>query len=138
MRTRDPQVPPGIVEQVQFSHLSGVAEGAINLHAAQPGWIRDIVISQLQLRQTVAQGVQGQFDVRPPCNPDSPTGMGLDNAYRVDVATGEAYGVERYPGGLPGLFARGVEHLHLHHLAIQRPEPLPPGWHPDSVVLLAE
>lgn len=138
VRTRDPAVLPGIVEQVQFSQLSGVAEGAINLHAAQPGWIRDISLNQLHLRQTVAQGVQGQYDVRPPCNPDSPTGMGLDNAYRLDKTTGEAYGVERYPGGLPGLFARGVENLQLNNLTIQRPEPLPSGWHPDSVVLLAD
>lgn len=138
VRTRDPAVLPGIVEQVQFSQLSGVAEGAINLHAAQPGWIRDISLNQLHLRQTVAQGVQGQYDVRPPCNPDSPTGMGLDNAYRLDKTTGEAYGVERYPSGLPGLFARGVENLQLNNLTIQRPEPLPSGWHPDSVVLLAD
>jgi len=138
VRTRDPLVPPGIVEQIQFTHLSGVAEGAINLHAAQPGWIRDITINHLQLRQGVAEGVQGQYDVRPPCNPDSPTGMGLDNAYRLDKTTGDAYGVERYPGGLPGLFARGVENLQLNNLTIQRPEPLPSGWHPDSVVQLAE
>ncbi|PZD65405.1 hypothetical protein ARC272_07695, partial [Pantoea ananatis] len=70
--------------------------------------------------------------------PDSPTGMGLDNAYRLDKTTGEAYGVERYPGGLPGLFARGVENLQLNNLTIQRPEPLPSGWHPDSIVLLAD
>ncbi|MGK3143871.1 glycoside hydrolase family 28 protein [Pantoea sp. C2G6] len=136
VRRRDPAITPGIVEQVQFSNVTGVAEGAINLHAAEPGWIRDVVISQVQMQQTVAQVPQGQYDVRPPCNPDAPTGMGLDNAYRLDPETGEAYGVERYPGGLPGLFARGVENLQLHNLAIRRPVPLPPGWHADCVVQL--
>ncbi|MCW0975838.1 MULTISPECIES: glycoside hydrolase family 28 protein [Pantoea] len=138
VRSRDPAITPGIVEQVQFSNVTGVAEGAINLHAAEPGWIRDVVISQLQMRQTVAPVAQGHYDVRPPCNPDSPTGMGLDNAYKLDPKTGEAFGVERYPGGLPGLFARGVENLQLHSLAIIRPEPLPPGWHPECVVQLPD
>lgn len=138
VRRRDPAIMPGIVEQVQFSNVTGVAEGAINLHAAEPGWIRDVVISQLQMRQSVAPVAQGHYDVRPPCNPDSPTGMGLDNAYKLDPKTGEAFGVERYPGGLPGLFARGVENLQLHSLAIIRPEPLPPGWHPECVVQLPD
>lgn len=138
VRSRDPLIQPGIVEQLQFANVSGVAEGAINLHAAQPGWIRDVLITQVQLRQTVAQVEQGYYDVRPPCNPDSPTGMGLDNAYKLNPETGEAFGVERYPGGLPGLYARGVENLQLHNLAIERPSPLPPGWHPDSVQVLAE
>jgi polygalacturonase len=138
VRRRDPAITPGIVEQVQFSNLTGVAEGAINLHAAEPGWIRDVVISQLQMRQTVSQMTQGHYDVRPPCNPASPTGMGLDNAYKLDPKTGEAFSVERYPGGLPGLFARGVENLQLHNLVITRPEPLPPGWHPECVVQLPD
>ncbi|MCJ7924526.1 MAG: glycosyl hydrolase family 28 protein [Pantoea vagans] len=138
VRRRDPAITPGIVEQVQFSNLTGVAEGAINLHAAEPGWIRDVLISQLQMRQSVSPMTQGHYDVRPPCNPDSPTGMGLDNAYKLDPKTGEAFGVERYPGGLPGLFARGVENLQLHSLVITRPEPLPPGWHPECVVQLPD
>lgn len=138
VRRRDPAITPGVVEQVQFSTITGVAEGAINLHAAEPGWIRDVVISQLQMQQAVASLPQGHYDIRPPCNPDAPTGMGLDNAYRVDPASGEAFGVEPYPGGLPGLFARGVENLHLHNLNIVRPDPLPAGWHPAMVVRLPE
>ncbi|CAK6497238.1 hypothetical protein PANNVG_03227 [Pantoea sp. Nvir] len=135
VRPRDPAVRPGRVEQLQFTQASGVAEGAINLHAAQPGDIRDVLIADVQLRQVVSRdGAQGQFDIRPPCNPDAPTGMGLDNAYRLDPATGEAFGVERYPGGLPALFARGVENLRWHHLAVERPEPLPPGWNPQPFV----
>jgi len=129
VRPRDPAVPPGRVEQLQFTQASGVAEGAINLHAAQPGDIRDVLIADVQLRQVVSRdSAQGQFDIRPPCNPDAPTGMGLDNAYKLDPATGEAFGVERYPHGLPALFARGVENLRWRDLAVERPEPLPPGW----------
>lgn len=132
VRPRDPAVRPGRVEQLQFTQASGVAEGAINLHAARPGDIRDVLIADVQLRQVVSHdSAQGQFDIRPPCNPDAPTGMGLDNAYKLDPATGEAFGVERYPGGLPALFARGVENLRWHHLAVERPEPLPPGWNPE-------
>lgn len=136
VRHRDPTITPGRVEQVQFSNATGVAEGAINLHAEQPGWIRDVVISQLQMQQREGQTGAACYDVRPPCNPDSPTGMGLDNAYKLNPLTGEAFGVEPYPGGLPGLFARGVEQLQLHQVTILRPQPLPAGWHADCVVQL--
>lgn len=132
VRSRSPDIMPGRVEQVQFSNVVGVAEGAINLHAARPGDIRDVLIASVQLRQRLSHdSAQGQYDIRPPCNPDAPTGMGLDNAYKLDPRTGEAYGVERYPDGLPALFARGVENLRWHHLAVERPEPLPPGWHTE-------
>lgn len=132
VRSRSPDIMPGRVEQVQFSNVVGVAEGAINLHAARPGDIHDVLIASVQLRQRLSHdSAQGQYDIRPPCNPDAPTGMGLDNAYKLDPRTGEAYGVERYPDGLPALFARGVENLRWHHLAVERPEPLPPGWHTE-------
>ena len=136
VRPRDPAVQPGRVEQLQFTHASGTAEGAINLHAARPGDIRNVLIADVQLRQVVSrQSGQGEYDIRPPCNPEAPTGMGMDNAYKCDPATGEAFGVERYPHGLPALFARGVEDLRWRELAVERPEPLPPGWSAERFVV---
>lgn len=137
VRARDPAIAPGSIEQLQFSNVSGVMEGAINLHAEQPGQIRDVMLANVQLRQVVAAGAdQGHYDVRPPCNPESPTGMGLDNAYKLDSASGLAYGVAAYPDGLPGVFARGVENLQLHNVVITRPQPLPHGWHAETVQIL--
>jgi len=137
VRARDPAIAPGSIEQLQFSNVSGVMEGAINLHAEQPGQIRDVMLANVQLRQVVAAGAdQGHYDVRPPCNPESPTGMGLDNAHKLDSASGLAYGVAAYPNGLPGVFARGVENLQLHNVVITRPQPLPHGWHAETVQIL--
>jgi len=137
VRARDPAIAPGSIEQLQFSNVSGVMEGAINLHAEQPGQIRDVMLANVQLRQVVAAGAdQGHYDVRPPCNPESPTGMGLDNAYKLDSTSGLAYGVAAYPDGLPGVFARGVENLQLHNVVITRPQPLPHGWHAETVQIL--
>jgi polygalacturonase len=139
VRARDPAIAPGSIEQLQFSNVSGVMEGAINLHAEQLGQIRDVMLANVQLRQTVAEEVeQGHYDVRPPCNPESPTGMGLDNAYKLDSESGLAFGVAAYPDGLPGVFARGVENLQLHNVVITRPQPLPHGWHAETVQILPE
>ena len=137
VRARDPAIAPGVIEQLQFSNVSGVMEGAINLHSEVAGQIREVMLSNVQLRQVAAAAEgQGYYDVRPPCNPESPTGMGLDNAYKLDSQTGQAFGVVAYPHGLPGLFARGVENLQLHNVTIVRPQPLPAGWHNETVQIL--
>ena len=94
------------------------------------------MLSNVQLRQVVATTEQGHYDVRPPCNPASPNGMGRDNAYKMDSLTGLAYGVAAYPDGLPGVFARGVENLQLHNITIVHPQPLPAGWHTATVQIL--
>lgn len=136
-RRRDPQIPAGHIKHITFSHLSGISEGAINLHSETAGDIHDIIFNGIQLQQI--QGdiqQQGCFDVRPPCNPARPTGMGRDNAYLVNPQTGRAWGVEPYPGGLPALFADGVFGLVLREFHVQRPSPLPQGWHPQDVVVL--
>ncbi|MCE0490283.1 glycoside hydrolase family 28 protein [Pantoea sp. Mb-10] len=138
VRARDPAVAPGHIELVQVTNLCGTMEGAINLHAEQRGQIRDVLLSNIQLRQTVdEQAVQGHYDVRPPCNPLSPTGMGLDNAYTLDAGTGLAYGVAAYPQGLPGVYARGVENLQLNNVTVSRPQPLPPGWRAEAIQIEA-
>jgi Endopolygalacturonase len=138
-RRRDPQIPAGQIKQITFSQLSGISEGAINLHSETPGDIHDITFDgiQFQQRENAAQE-QGCYDIRPPCNPARPTGMGLDNAYLVNPQTGRAWGVERYPDGLPVLFADGVAKLTLRSLNVQRPVPLPAGWNPCEVVMVNE
>ena len=135
VRHRDPQVQPGRVEDITFSQLSGVSEGAINLHAETPGDIRHVTFNGLSLQQLSGPSdEQGCYDIRPPCNPASPTGMGLDNAYRVNPQTGRAWGVDAYPGGLPAFYANGVQDLTLNDLRIRRPTPLPQGWNINAIV----
>lgn len=134
-RARDPKVPPGTISQVSFNGISGTAEGAINLHSEQPGDIAWVRLSQVQLRQVACNDPQqGSYDIRPPCNPERPTGTGLDNAFLINPASGEPWGVERYPGGMPAIYATGVLHLALDNLSIERPHPLPAGWHPQAVI----
>lgn len=136
VRHRDPNIQPGRVEDITFSQLSGVSEGAINLHCETAGEIRHVSFNALSLQQLAGPSdEQGCYDIRPPCNPASPTGMGLDNAYRVNPQTGRAWGVEAYADGLPALYANGVSDLTLDGLRIRRPEPLPQGWNPEAIVL---
>lgn len=138
-RRRDPQIPAGKIKQITFSQLSGISEGAINLHSETPGDIHDITFDGIQFQQRENGGEeQGYYDIRPPCNPARPTGMGLDNAYLVNPQTGRAWGVECYPDGLPVLFADGVAKLTLRSLNIQRPVPLPAGWNPCEVMIVNE
>ncbi|MDK9605068.1 glycoside hydrolase family 28 protein [Lelliottia wanjuensis] len=134
VRHRAPGVTPGDIRQVTFSGLSGTGEGAINLHSETPGAIRDITFNGLTFNQQLAESdEQGCYDVRPPCNPERPTGMGLDNAYKVNAETGRAHGVEPYPHGLPAIYAHGVDELHLHAVTLTRPSPLPAGWDPENI-----
>jgi hypothetical protein len=111
-----------------------VGEGAINLHSEIPDAISGITFSGVTFNQICGpSGEQGCYDVRPPCNPERPTGMGLDNAYKVNPDTGRAHGVERYPQGLPAIFAIGVSRLQLSDLHITRPSPLPEGWDVEEI-----
>ncbi|MGB7802602.1 glycoside hydrolase family 28 protein [Buttiauxella sp.] len=137
VRARDPEIHPGEIEFIQFRGLSGVSDGAINMHSELPGQVRHIVIDGLQLTQRVsASSEQGLYDIRPPCNPFSPTGMGLDNAWCLNPQTQRAFGVEAYPGGLPALYACGVNDLTLRSVEICRPQPLPAGWNKRERVLI--
>ncbi|MCU6670236.1 glycosyl hydrolase family 28 protein [Enterobacteriaceae bacterium H4N4] len=134
VRHRAPHITPGPIRQVTFSNLSGSGEGAINLHSDMPGAISDITFNGLTFSQRLSESdEQGSYDVRPPCNPARPTGMGLDNAYLVNPQTGRAHGVEPYPHGLPALYATGVQGLQLNALTITRPQPLPAGWDDEAV-----
>ncbi|MCU6665130.1 glycoside hydrolase family 28 protein [Silvania hatchlandensis] len=134
VRHRAPDIAPGQIRLVTFSNLSGSGEGAINLHSDIPGAIRDVTFNGLTFSQQLSvSDEQGSYDVRPPCNPERPTGMGLDNAYLVNPQTGRAHGVEPYPHGLPALYATGVQGLQLNGLTITRPQPLPAGWDDEAI-----
>jgi len=136
-RFRDPAIQPGVIEFIQFRGLTGVSEGAVNLHSEQPGLVRQVIIDGLQLTQSIsASPEQGLYDIRPPCNPLSPTGMGLDNAWCLNPDTQRAYGVEAYPGGLPALYCCGVNGLTLRNIDVFRPQPLPSDWNEQAVVLV--
>jgi polygalacturonase len=135
-RRRDPLIEPGEITQVQFRGLSGECEGAINMHSETPGRINRIQLENIQLTQRLyRQGGQGNYDIRPPCNPRSPKGTGRDNAWCLNPETGNVWGVEPYPGGLPVLFANGVFGLFIRELDWQRPEPLPVGWNAQALCL---
>lgn len=134
VRHRSPDVTPGNITQVTFTSLNGVGEGAINLHSEIPGAIRHVSFNGLTFSQLSSTShEQGCYDVRPPCNPERPTGMGLDNAYWVNPHTGRAHGVEQYPQGLPAIYALGVQGLHFNAIDITRPIPLPAGWDTESI-----
>ncbi|CAG9298220.1 glycoside hydrolase family 28 protein [Celerinatantimonas diazotrophica] len=134
-RHRDPAVTPGAIRWVSFSHFSGTAEGAINMHTDTSGSLQHILLNHLHMQQCINDHTeQGLYDVRPPCNPEHPTGMGLDNAYRLNPNTGQAFGVEPYPKGLPAIYTQGVEQLHLEHLIIERPPTLPKNWDIHPIV----
>lgn len=136
VRHRVAQVAPGNIEHLTFSNLSGSAEGAINLHSEIAGQIRDVTFSGLSFTQRLSDTAeQGCYDIRPPCNPARPDGVGLDNAYHVNPLTGRAHGVERYPGGLPALYADGVSGLRLSGVTVHRPADLPAHWNRQPLVL---
>lgn len=136
VRHRDPAIAPGAITRIQFRGLVGECEGAINLHSEPAGLIQRILFDGIQLHQMLnSQAEQGLYDVRPPCNPQSPTGMGMDNAWCLNPHSGRAWGVEPYPGGLPVLYANGVTDLTLREFDYQRPTPLPARWNHNALCL---
>lgn len=137
VRHRAPDIMPGVVSNITFSNLAGTLEGAINLHSETAGMIRDVTFNGVCIEQQVSTSQeQGLYDIRPPCNPERPTGMGLDNAYNVNPQTGRAHGVEAFPGGLPVFYANGVTGLRLSGITARRPVTLPAHWNTQPIVLL--
>ncbi len=120
---------------MRFHDLSGHTEGAVNLHAERVGQVRDVTLARMSLVQHLSPSdQQGLYDLRPPVNRANPVGGGLDNAYTVDES-GASWGVEAYPTGLPVVFARNIEELHLDEVVAIRPDPLPDGWSREEWVL---
>ena len=129
--------PAGAIEGLVIEDISGTAEGAINLVAAASAGISDVRLSRLNITQR--PGVLGtgrRYDLRPtPADVSPPPGAkGRANAW-VRGEDGRIVGVMDYPGGLPGLFAKGVEGLVLDGVEILRPDELPAGWNAERILV---
>ena len=129
--------PAGAIEGLVIEDISGTAEGAINLVAAASAGISDVRLSRLNITQR--PGVLGtgrRYDLRPtPADVSPPPGAkGRANAW-VRGEDGRIVGVMDYPGGLPGLFAKGVEGLVLDGVEIERPDDLPAGWNAERILV---
>lgn len=127
---RVPERPAGSVRGLVVEDISGRMEGAINLVAWAASGIHDVALRRVQLaQQPGALGTGLRYDMRP-TNADlapAPEAHGRANAW-TRGADGRIVGVVDYPGGMPGLFASGVEGLVVDDLVIDRPQPLPDGW----------
>src|SRR5690606_26242730 len=101
-------------------------EGAITLHAEDDAAISDVVLERIRIVQRAsASPLQGMRDLRPV--PSSETGP--------DAAPGGGTtGVSPYPGGLPVVHAHGIRGLRIDDLVVHRPDPLPAGWNPRTIV----
>ena len=128
--------PAGKISGVIIENITGSMEGAINLYSERKGDIENIEIRTVALDQR--PGVHGTarcYDLRPtPADlAGAPGTEGRANAWRKD-ADGRVIGLVDYPGGMPAVFACNVEDLRLENIAIERPEPLPPGFNPEAIV----
>lgn len=131
--TRRAERPAGRVENLVVEDVSGSMEGAINLVASEPGQIRNVLLSRINLVQRPGRlGTGLRYDMRP-----TPADLvvaadqkGRANAWTKDAA-GRIVGLVDYPGGMPGVFVSGVENLVLETVRIGRPSPLPQGWNPE-------
>ncbi|WP_064710043.1 glycoside hydrolase family 28 protein [Rhizobium bangladeshense] len=133
--------PAGRVSNVVIEDLKGSMEGTINLVAERAGDISDVVMRQVSLMQKPGPlGTALTYDIRPTVAdrfdlfPEG-EGAGRVNAWRFGP-DGKIIGLIDYPGGMPGVFAKGVNGLTLDAVDIQRPEVLPEGWNEDIVVLI--
>ncbi|MBF2713382.1 glycoside hydrolase family 28 protein [Agrobacterium vitis] len=133
---RVPERPAGAVRGLVIEDITGRMEGTINLVSMAGAGIHDVALHRVHLAQQ--PGVLGtalRYDMRP-TNADlapSPEAHGRANAW-TRGADGRIVGLIDYPGGMPGVFARGVEGLTIDDLVIDRPQPLPEGWNPLDFV----
>lgn len=127
----------GAIRDVRITGLSGRTEGAVVFHADRPGLIRNVVVRDVRLTQEEGRlGTAALLDLRPTAaDLQVPVGAeGRANSW-VRLADGSIAGLMRYPGGMPGLYAHGVEGLSMVELEITRPAPLPPGWNEQTVLI---
>lgn len=134
IRYRHPEVKPGKIRNVMISDIIAESEGAINFHGEEGVEVENVSINNVQLTLKPSQASdRGCFDVRPPCNPANPTGVGLDNAFSMNSETGKPFGVAPYPGGMPALFASRVKGLKVSNLQVSR-EGDTDYWHSEDIV----
>lgn len=130
--------PAGTIHDVVLEDVSGRMEGAINLYAERPGGISKVALNRVAIAQEPGPlGTAQRYDLRPsPADLSAvPGAEGRRNAWRKG-SDGQVIGLERYPGGLPGIFARGLHGLSFKDVDILRPAALPEGWNREAVVLV--
>jgi polygalacturonase len=138
---RPEEFPAGSVSDVVIEDVTGVMEGAINMVAETAGGISDIALRRISLTQRPGPLKTGLcYDIRPTIEdrfdrfPIGDKSAGRVNAWRFGP-DGKIIGLIPYPGGMPGIFAKGVTGLVTEDIAIVRPETALEGWSEESVVV---
>ncbi|MDQ0469635.1 polygalacturonase PglB [Labrys wisconsinensis] len=137
---RVPDRPAGSICDVVFEDISGVMEGAVTLIAERRAGISGAVLRRVALAQRPgALGTGRRYDLRPTRFDVAPPpgAEGRANAYVKD-ASGEVVGLMPYPGGLPALFSCHVTDLVIDQVRFERPAPLPQGWTPRDMAIVAD
>lgn len=136
---RPEEGPAGYVRGVLIENVKGSMEGAINIVAQREGDISGVTLRDINLAQVPgALGTGLNYDIRPtPADrfenfPDDRS-VGRVNAWRFGE-DGKIIGLIEYPGGMPGVFTKGVSDLTLERVEITRPDPLPVKWNEKLVV----
>ncbi|MBB4953621.1 polygalacturonase [Agrobacterium vitis] len=136
---RPEEGPAGLVSNIVIEDVTGSMEGTINLVAERPGEISNVAIRRVHLRQQPGPlGTALTYDIRPTIDDrfdrfPKDKGAGRVNAWRFGP-DGKIIGLIDYPGGMPGIFARGIAGLVLDEVEIERPQVLPAGWNPEAVI----
>jgi polygalacturonase len=129
--------PAGAITDVVFEDITGRMEGAVNLVATAPAGIHDLRLTRVHLEQVAGKlGTGRSYDLRPgPADlAPSPAAAGRANAWVKD-ASGRVVGLMDYPGGMPGLYAEGIDGLILDEVTVSRPEGTADGWNAETVVV---
>ncbi|MGG7519344.1 glycoside hydrolase family 28 protein [Allorhizobium undicola] len=137
---RRPEKQAGAVVNLLVEDVTGEMEGAMTAISTSAAGIHNVTLSRVRVTQRPgALGTGQRYDLRP-TNADlavQPDEAGRANAYRRG-ADGRVIGLEDYPGGLPGLYAQGVQGMTLVEVEIDRPKPLPMGWNSQTLLMAAE
>lgn len=129
--------PAGAIADIVFEDITGHQEGAINLVSTGPAGIHNVRLTRVHLAQVPGPlGTGTRYDMRPgPADlAPSPDAAGRANAWVKD-ASGRVVGIEDYPGGMPGLYAKGVSGLVLDDVVVTRPNGAGAGWNTETVLI---
>jgi hypothetical protein len=127
--------PAGDVREIVVTGLSGRAEGATVLYSERMGMVSEVLLKDVDLEQSPGVlDTARMLDLRPTAaDLKVPEGAeGRANSW-VRLQDGSIAGLQSYPGGLPGLYAYGIDGLRLESVRIRRPDPLPEGWNATAV-----
>lgn len=138
---RPEEGPAGRVSNIVIEDVTGSMEGAINLVAERAGDISNVTIRRVSLKQQSGPlGTALTYDIRPTMDDrfdrfPKDKAAGRVNAWRFGP-DGKIIGLIDYPGGMPSIFAKGIDGLSLSEVEIERPSALPRGWNIEAVVLV--